>query len=377
MPARDGGVEPASQLNPFVWPLEAAASASRAAAWYFGSLAQALHGDDGAAPKPDQVWTTPHRVTLELATVRLRDFSRRGGGVPAVVCAPFALHGATIADLAPRHSLVEALQGTGLDRVLVTDWRSADADMRSLSIDNYLADLNVVIDTLGAPVDLIGLCQGGWLALLYAGRFPGKVRRLVLAGAPVDLRAGRSMLSDLVEAVPLSSFVELVRLGGGRVLGSQVLEAWGPALAAEESVGVLELAAETSVAEASDLERHFRAWYARTVDLPGTYYLQAVSWLFKENRLAQGRFVALGRRIDLGDIGIPIFLLAARDDTLVAPAQLLAAAGLVGTPPYAIETLVEPCGHLSLFVGRRTLQHAWGRVARWLGGELAAAARAS
>ncbi len=33
-----------------------------------------------------------------------------------------------------------------------------------LSIDNYLADLNVAIDGIGAPVDLVGLCQGGWLS---------------------------------------------------------------------------------------------------------------------------------------------------------------------------------------------------------------------
>ena len=29
---------------------------------------------------------------------------------------------------------------------------------------------------IGPPVDLVGLCQGGWMALVYAARFPGKVR---------------------------------------------------------------------------------------------------------------------------------------------------------------------------------------------------------
>jgi pimeloyl-ACP methyl ester carboxylesterase len=52
------------------------------------------------------------------------------------------------------------------------------------TIDSYLSDLNVAVDDIGPPVDLIGLCQGGWLSLVYAARFAGKVRRLVLAGAP-------------------------------------------------------------------------------------------------------------------------------------------------------------------------------------------------
>ena len=99
---------------------------------------------------------------------------------------------AAIADLAPGHSLVAALQGAGLRRLFVTDWRSAAPEMRFLTIDNYLADLNVLVDQLGEAVDLIGLCQGGWMALVYAARFPAKVRKLVLAGAPIDIAAGKS-----------------------------------------------------------------------------------------------------------------------------------------------------------------------------------------
>ena len=39
----------------------------------------------------------------------------------------------------------------------------------------------------------------------------------------------------------------------------------------------------------------FSRWYEAPLDLPGVYYLQAVEWLFKENRLAKGNFVALGK----------------------------------------------------------------------------------
>ena len=323
--------------------------------------------------KPEPSWTTPHAIALELATARLRDFSTRPDGVPTLVCAPYALHGAVIADFAPGHSLVETLREAGLHRVYLTEWRSAGPDMRFLTIDNYLADLNVMVDALGPPVDLVGLCQGGWMALVYAARFPGKVRRLVLAGAPVDVRAGHSMLSDCTENIPLSTFAEMVRLGEGRVIGSRVLELWGPALAAEESVQVLQLADDIDDTQARELERRFAEWYGWTLDLPGAYYLQVVSWLFKENRIAQGSFPALGRTVDLADIDIPVFLMAARDDTLVAVPQLLATASLVSTPPQAIETIVEPCGHLSLFVGRETLHRAWGKAARWLRRDLAVA----
>src|SRR5262249_47734785 len=56
-----------------------------------------------------------------------------------LVCAPLALHDATLTDFAPDHSLVAALRMAGLRNVFVTDWRSASPEMRFFSIDSYLA----------------------------------------------------------------------------------------------------------------------------------------------------------------------------------------------------------------------------------------------
>ena len=221
--------EPTGQKSPyhaFVWPALAAAATSEIAALLAKQFANlAVGAEDGpAAAEPE--WSTPHTIALELQSVRLRDFSTGEDGVPALLCAPFALHGASVADLAPGHSLVATLRDAALRRLFVTDWRSASADMRFLRIDDYLADLNVLVDQLGGTVDLIGLCQGGWMALLYAARFPAKVRKLVIVGAPIDIAAWQSGLSALVDASPLAFFHELVKLGDGRILGRKVLKFW-------------------------------------------------------------------------------------------------------------------------------------------------------
>lgn len=126
------------------------------------------------ASPPEPEWATENVVALDLATVRLRDFSVARQGRAGVICAPFSLHGAALADLAEGHSLVGALRAAGLTRLFVTDWRSADARMKYLGVDDYLGALNVLVDHIGGPVDLIGLCQGGWMALIYAARFPAK-----------------------------------------------------------------------------------------------------------------------------------------------------------------------------------------------------------
>jgi poly(3-hydroxybutyrate) depolymerase len=177
------------------------------------------------------------------------------------------------------------------------------------------------VDELGGCANLIGVCQGGWMALVYAARYPSKIRGLVLAGAPVDINAGESELSRVAHSVPTSVFKQLVELGDGRVRGAHLL---------------------------------------------GTYYLQVVQWLYKDNQLATGRFTALGRPIDLSTVRGPIFLLAARDDEIVAPEQLLATRHLVGSKECQIRTEIVACTHLGLFLGASTLLHTWSKIARWL-----------
>jgi poly(3-hydroxyalkanoate) synthetase len=348
----------------FLWPALAAASASELASAMAREFVKLAVGPESERDNREPQWTTPNRIALELSAVRLRDFSTEADGTPTLLCAPYALHGASVVDFAPGHSLVGALMKAGRKRVFVTDWRSATADMRLFSIDTYLAELNVLVDHLGGRADLVGLCQGGWMALAYAARFPGKVRKLVLAGAPIDLAAGVSGLSRLAKDMPLAIFQDLVHLGDGRVPGQRVLQFWGPKTPERDAIGQLLQLPDSS--EASSLEARFRDWYAWTVDLPGTYYLQVVEWLFKENQLAAGRFVALGQRIDLSSVRIPMYLLAGRDDEIVAPAQLFATKHLVGGPKQQIRSEVAETGHLGLFMGRNVLTDTWTRIACWL-----------
>jgi poly-beta-hydroxyalkanoate depolymerase len=187
----------------------------------------------------------------------------------------------------------------------------------------------------------------------------------VLAGAPIDIDAAASVLSVTAKNLPLGLFDEVARLGEGRIVGQRVIELWRPALSGHDAVAALQVEPRDDAEQAALLQR-FRAWFDWTVDLPGAYYHQTVLWLFKENRLAEGRFTALGREIDLSAVAHPLFLLAAQDDELVAPEQLTAIHRRVGTNPNQIESALMPGGHLALFIGTRSQAAGWTRVAHWL-----------
>src|SRR3954464_12076844 len=116
-----------SAANFFVWPFIAAAAAGDALAVQAGEMARLLSTPSDAAAPARLEWSTPSRVPLELATMELRDFSvpGPGRGPATLICTPLALHRATIADLAPGHSLIEVLRRNGCRRLFLTDWRSA------------------------------------------------------------------------------------------------------------------------------------------------------------------------------------------------------------------------------------------------------------
>jgi poly(3-hydroxyalkanoate) synthetase len=288
-PERRSGAAPAAPGSAsileafFAWPLAAATLVGQANLQLFESLMSSAK--PSVLPGSPFPWTTANTVALELASMRLRNFSTGADGPATLICAPYALHAATVADFAPRHSVVETLCQSGLSRVFVTDWRSATPETRYFTIDNHLADLNVAVDELGPPVDLIGLCQGGWLALVYAARFPKKVRRLVLVGAPVDIAAAESQLSHFVSDVPFGMFDEWVRLGGGIVHGDRMLALWG---LSDQAEAALQNPADIDPAQRRELIDRFRQWHAETIDLPGSFFLQVVNWLFKQNRSRKG-----------------------------------------------------------------------------------------
>jgi poly(3-hydroxyalkanoate) synthetase len=350
----------------FLWPAFAAASISEITANAAKQFADLAVSSDGAVPDEPK-WATANKLAFELNTVRLRDFSVSSEGLPTLICAPLASHSSVLADLAPGHSLVMALRRAGLSRLFVADWRSATAEMRFHGIDDYLADLNVLVDQIGAPVHLVGLCQGGWMALIYAARFPQKVDKLVLAGAPIDLMAAPSPLSTLADMLPLALFRDLLRIGDGLVPGRKVMKFWAVETLRDQDIReVLQTEDPVGSIAYTALLATFRAWYSWSLDLPATYFLEVVEKLYKHNELALGKFVAFGKIIDLAALKVPTFFLAARDDELVALPQLLAGERLISTDRSDLRTAITPGGHISLFVGKRTLNDIWPQIVLWL-----------
>ena len=355
---------------PLFWPFAAAIEMEDEGLKLFQDNINFLGKAAEISAPPAPVWATGNRIRLDLDTMRLREFSgpkRAAQAAPVLVDAPYAGHTAVIADYAKGQSLVETLLDGGLEHVLVTDWKSATEEMRYFDIDKYLAEINAAVDDLGGRAHLVGLCQGGWMSAMFAARFPDKVQTLVLAGAPIDTDAGDGPIKKIAHRLPESFYENLVAAGAGRMLGQAMLAGWKymhpDKQYVDKYIDLYEHIEDKCFIKRTE---RFERWYENPIDLPGRYYLQAITALFKENRFAKGEFVALGRRLDLKDVQAPLYLLAGEADDITTCEQVFNAESLVGTLPGNIVKKLVPGGHIGLFMGSRTLAEAWPGIAQWI-----------
>jgi len=353
---------------PIFWPFAAAAAMVEAGSEVSARNLRFLAEEEKLHFEMHPSLASSNRPLLDLRTMTFRDYSiAPASGLPTIVDAPYAGHSAMIADYQPGQSLMETLRNNGVTRLYLTDWKSATEDMKDLEIDQYLAELNVCVDELGGRVNLVGLCQGGWMSAMYAARFPDKVASLVLAGSPIDTEAGDGPVKRMAHTYPTSFYQELVEMGGGLMRGRFMLDGWKNMHPDQHYVSEhVDLYEHIDDPAYLRKEEAFASWYESPIDLPGRWYLQAIVQLFKENRFAKGTFVALGRQLDLKNVTCPVYLLAGEADDITTQEQVFDARKYLGTPASQVTSQLVPGGHIGLFMGSRTLKDTWPGIAAWI-----------
>jgi pimeloyl-ACP methyl ester carboxylesterase/DNA-binding winged helix-turn-helix (wHTH) protein len=111
-----------------------------------------------------------------------------------------------VRDLALRHTFIRYDErGCGL-----SDWSATD-----FSFDDWVSDLESVVEALGLDsFPLMGVSQGGAVAVAYAARHPQRVTKLVLCSAYARGRGARAVGDEEKRAAALD--LDLARVGWGR-----------------------------------------------------------------------------------------------------------------------------------------------------------------
>ena len=312
-------------------------------------------------------WSSPHTVVFETPIARLRDFTDGATDdvVPTLLLPPQAGHDSCIVDYSPTQSQVRTARAAGLTRLFSLDWVGATQESKDATVDDYIAVIDQALDHLGGPVNLVGDCQGGWLATIYAALRPERVHTLTIAGAPIDFHAGQPPIGDWVGALganDLAFYRNLVMQAGGVLPGKHMLTGFIMLKPESEIEKNLQLFSHLDDEEHIARYREFEDWFKHVQDIPGAFYLWIIEHLFRDNKLVKGQLEIGGERVDLSRISCPVNLLAGATDHITPPAQVFAAADHVSTPPQDITQATTSGGHLGLFMGNEALREYWPTI---------------
>lgn len=318
-----------------------------------------------AARREAPQWASAHTVVADWPLARLRDFStgRQGDRVATLLLPPQAGHDSCIVDYDPQQSQVRTALEAGLTSVFSLDWKGATKATKDATIEDYIAVISATVTRLGGRVNLVGDCQGGWLAVIYTALHPDTVHSLTIAGAPVDFHAGEPLIHDWLRILSperdMTFYRNVVRSNGGVLPGSFLLAGFITMQPGNELDRQLQLLAHIDEPAHVARYRTFETWFQHTQPIPGAFYLWIVEHLFQNNELIAGTLRVGGEIVDLSRITCPLHLIAGATDHITPPAQVFALADFAGTAAADIDRQQTTGGHLGLFMGHEALSNHW------------------
>ncbi|HEU5467751.1 MAG TPA: class III poly(R)-hydroxyalkanoic acid synthase subunit PhaC [Steroidobacteraceae bacterium] len=288
-------------------------------------------------------------------------------GLPPLVISYALVNRPYMLDLQPDRSLIRGLLARGLDVYLV-DWGYPDDDDRGLCLDDYVNRyLGACIDHVrrahGVPsVNLLGVCQGGTMALCHAAQNPERVRNLVTMVTPVDFHTDDNLLAKWARKLDAARLVEALGNVPGQLLNAAFIALMPLRLTARKYAGLADIAGDRAA-----LENFLRMerWIHDSPDQAGAAFVEFIRWFFQENRLMRSGLEIGGRPVDPRAITCPILNVYAAQDHLVPPSASRPLESLTGSGDYS--AFEFDGGHIGIYVSRSAQELLPRAIAEWLG----------
>jgi polyhydroxyalkanoate synthase len=271
-------------------------------------------------------------------------------------------------DLRRGCSMAEHLLGLGHPTYLLEYGSIAFSD-RDLGLEHWVQDVlpraieQVSADAGGRPVQVVGWCLGGIMALLALAARPDlPVNSIAAVASPFDF-------TELRLFAPLRGMANITNGFFGTAIYRALGGAPAPIVKRAFQLSTLDKYLTKPVAIATNLhDREFLA-QVEAVDhfidnmhaYPGRTMGQLYHQFFRVNDLADGRLRLGDHDIDLAGVRVPVLAVAGKADTLAPRAAVHHVAPLLVNAP-EVQCKTGPGGHLGVLTGRAARRTTW----RWI-----------
>jgi len=316
------------------------------------------------------VWTKPWCSLLHFERDQDALIAARGNAPDRKVLfiAPMSGHYATLL-----RGTVEAFLPDS--EVYITDWQDARivplTDGR-FDLDAFTSYIREMITVLGPDVHVVAVCQPGpptlaAIALMAEDNDPARPASMTFMGSPIDTRLSPTVPNKLAEEKPFDWFA-------GNLI--HTVPAPNPGAFRRVYPGFLQLAGFMNMnldrhvdahwnfftqlvegdGDSTDKHRTFYDEYLAVMDLSEEFYLQTITDVFQEHKLARGEQMHGDRKVDPSAIrDVALLTVEGENDDISGIGQTQAAHTLCDTLPDALQMdWVQPdVGHYGVFNGRR------------------------
>jgi polyhydroxyalkanoate synthase len=274
----------------------------------------------------------------------------------------------TMLDLQPDRSVVRNLLANGIDLYMI-DWGYPAPKDRFLGFDDHINGYmhNAVEYILKKhsidQLNLMGVCMGGTMSLIYAALHPEKVKNLLLTVTPVDFATDTGLLHVWWgnKNFDVDRLVDIQGNVSGDLLNINFLLMNPARLMLDKYIGFLE-----NIDNRNFVENFIRMekWIFDSPDVPGEIFREFIKYCYQENRLIENRLEVGGQRVNLKNVTMPLLNLYGLFDHLVPPAaceKTAAAVGSTDTTDVPIKT-----GHIGIYVSSKSQQVFVPTICSWL-----------
>ncbi len=272
----------------------------------------------------------------------------------------------TMMDLQEGKSFVESMLEDGHELYII-DWGYPTHEDMYLTMEDYVEDyidhaVESVKEHAGVEtINLLGVCQGGTLSLIYTALHPEKIHGIITMVAPVDFSTNDGLLFRWSKDLDIDKMVDAYGIIPGDFMNNGFLTLKPLSLMIGKYLNLIDDFDKPDV-----VNNFFRMenWIFDSPAQTGETLRQFVNDLYKDNKLIKGELVIGDRTVDLKNITMPVLNIYAEKDHIVPPAASKGLDKYVGTKD--VETKSIPTGHIGIYVSSKAKKQVSPMISRWL-----------
>ncbi len=313
---------------------------------------------------------TPFEVVHQQDRVKLKYYRPEKRPEPSIQTPLLIIYALinreTMLDLQPGRSVVQSFLDSGMD-LYMADWGYPSEKDKFLTLDDHINGyMDTMVDFIRnhhacKKVNIMGICMGGTMSIIYAALHPEKVKNLITTVTPSNFDTDQGLLHIWMKHLDPEKIIGAYGNMPGDLMNIGFLLLNPARLMIDKYVGFMENA------DNKDFVENFirmEKWIFDSPDVPGETFKQFITDFYQKNLLIQNQLYIGGRHVDLKKITMPLLNIYGKFDHLVPPGAcdlLTRRVGSTDTKDVCLET-----GHIGIYVSSKTQKEFVPKIISWL-----------